>query len=146
MLLITFIFFCSCFDKEPRSCVNAELSKKIIVDGFHHLKKENIKLFKIKKKTNRILDSFTTKEIYSFPSSENKRHIVFDKQLYSQGNYRLIIDSVKYDITNIKIRSKPIMKGMIKDSSCTIYSFKINGKIAIMIGSAGMINFKKPDY
>ena len=144
-LLLTLSIF-SCKDKT--SCSNAELSDNITVLGFGDLTKKITSFHRFNPKVKK----FERIEIKNIKYRENKNLsgygesiIILEEPLFSEENYRLIIDDIKYNITDIKIVSEVRMMGMREDSICRINSFKINKKIAKQIYNTSTITFNKPN-
>ncbi|AMA48072.1 hypothetical protein AX766_04795 [Flavobacterium covae] len=139
---------------EKRKCDNAELNNEIIIKdwGENKIKKEDIKLYKYDSLFSKKIDSF---KIVKFSTYNDKKtikeyygsmSIILDKEIVSKGNYRLILlDSLKYDISNIRILTKTVMIGTREENMCLIESYKINNRVS-KLGSGGVQIILKKDY
>ncbi|MFK7000824.1 hypothetical protein [Flavobacterium oreochromis] len=131
---------------EKRECVNAELNNEIIIKdwGEKKIKKEDIKLYKYDSLFLKKIDSFKIVKFSTYDDKETIKEyygsmsIILDKEILSKGNYRLILlDSLKYDISNIKILTKTVMIGEREENMCLIESYKVNDSIS-KLGSGGV--------
>ncbi|MFK7115375.1 hypothetical protein V3468_13135 [Flavobacterium oreochromis] len=131
---------------EKRECVNAELYNEIIIKdwGEKKIKKEDIKLYKYDSLFLKKIDSFKIVKFSTYNDKETIKEyygsmsIILDKEILSKGNYRLILlDSLKYDISNIKILTKTVMIGAREENMCLIESYKVNDSIS-KLGSGGV--------
>lgn len=142
IFLITLINSCR---TEKRDCNNAELNNEIIIKdwGEKKINKEDIKLYKYDSLYIKKIDSFKIDKFSTYNDKETIKeyygtmNIIFDKKIVPKGNYRLILlDSLKYDISNIKIFTKTVMIGMREENMCLIENYKINDNVS-KLGSGG---------
>ncbi len=137
------LMFTGCFiNKEPRSCSNISLSNTIRLVGFDTLKVENIKVYKLKNKKKPI---FINNLIHYRDSSYyyGDIEIVLTENLFSKESYILLINNTYYNLTDFEVQSKLIMKGIKKDSICSLVSFKLNGTKNFPIYGDNQVQLKK---
>lgn len=139
---------------EKRECVNAELNNEIIIKdwGEKKINKEDIKLYEYDSLFSKKIDSFKIVKFSTYNDKETIKEyygsmsIILDKEILSKGNYRLILlDSLRYDISNIRIFTKTVMIGMREENMCLIQSYKINDSLS-KLGSGGVQIILKKDY
>lgn len=147
--LFILVFIPLACNNTPSSCVNAELDNYITIKGFRDLKKDSVDLYRrIYGVNGEVLENIPIKNIESYTDASIGKfelyNLEFSSPLFSQENYRLIINSKEYDISDIEISRIPFMKGIYPDTACNIRAFKINGKKAKIIYFDFRINFENP--
>jgi hypothetical protein len=125
--------FFSCKREIIRDCTNTDLGKKItIIDwGNKKIFASNIRLFCYDSLFKNRLDTILIDYIKLYNDKESTTYgqleLSFKESLFSKKNYQLIIsDSLKYNISDIKIYTETVMAGMIKKNFCLVDSLKIN--------------------
>lgn len=150
ILFTIFLTLFLCCQTERRDCKNAELENKIIISdwGLNNVKSNDVKLYKYDSLYTKRIDSIEIEKVTVFNDKKaiedysGSMEIILDKPLFSKDNYRLILlDSLKYNISNIEIYTKTVMIGMRSKDECLIKSFKINNNK--IMGGGTEISFIK---
>lgn len=146
---ITSLFSCG---KEINDCKNAELENRIIIAnwGTDTIKSSDIILYTYDSLFAKKIDSFEIQKVVVYNDKNAERdyfgdmEIVFEKPLFSENNYRLILlDSLKYDISDIEIYEETVMMGTKEKKQCLVNDFKVNGLVVRNNTMDAKIVFKK---
>lgn len=129
-------------EKEPKSCINLNLGNTIKLVGFDTLKLENIKLYKSQdQKESIVIDELIHYRDSSYHFGDID--IVLNENLFSKEDYNLLLNTIHYRLTDFKVNSRLVMKGIKKDSLCSLVSFKINNIENYPIYGGNQIQIKK---
>ena len=137
-----------------KDCRNAELANEIVVLdwGLKEIRKQDVKLYKYDSLFTKKIDSLNVQEVFVFTDKNTGSHygtmkIILDESLFSRENYRLILlDSMKYEVSEIKISTKTVMIGMREDNMCTILNYKVNDSLNKLGSGGNQIILKKNLY